>query len=276
MNTSPSVDSLPETDQQLAATLARQAGDMLSRLQASAIDAKIPPGELKDLGDDASQQLLAGALSKARPSDAVLSEEAQDNSRRLHAERVWIIDPLDGTREFSEGRADWAVHVALWVEGELTVGAVALPGLGLVLDAKMRRICGPRTAGVLKVAASRTRPSELVKDLAGLMSAELVPMGSAGYKVGAVIRGEVDAYVHSGGQYEWDSAAPVAVAMACGLHASRIDGSPLAYNQMDPYLPDLLVCHKEMAAEFLDNIKTLWKPTDTQTDGLTQDGMYSR
>ena len=242
-------------DAAFAAAVAGRAGDALLALRGQ-------PGlagrELRDAGDRAAQSVLAAALAEAHPDDAVLSEEGLDDRARLTAGRVWIIDPLDGTREYAEaGRSDWAVHVALWQHGELVAGAVALPALGTVLASHTVRPPEPRPHGAaVRVAVSRTRPPSLVEGVAEILGAELVPMGSAGYKVSAVVRGEVDAYLHAGGQYEWDSAAPVAVAHAARLHASRIDGSPLRYNRTDVSLPDLLVCRAELAAELLAAIRT--------------------
>jgi 3'(2'), 5'-bisphosphate nucleotidase len=186
----------------------------------------------------------------------VLSEEATDDLARLDASRVWIIDPLDGTREYSEGRHDWAVHVALWEGGALVAGAVALPGLDTVLTTDPAPVVPARDeAAPLRMAVSRSRPPAIATGVAEALGAELVAMGSAGFKVSAVVRGEADLYVHGGGQYEWDSAAPVAVAQAAGLHASRLDGSPLRYNQPDPYLPDLVVCRPEVADQVLAVIR---------------------
>ncbi|MGW0073596.1 inositol monophosphatase family protein, partial [Streptosporangium sandarakinum] len=202
-------------------------------------------------------------LARSRPGDAVLSEEATREERldprRLAAERVWIVDPLDGTREFAEeGRADWAVHVALWERGALTAGAVALPAQGRTLSTLEPPVRPASAAGGRpRIAVSRTRPPEFVRALAERVGADLVPIGSAGAKISAVLTGEVEAYVHAGGQYEWDSAAPVAVALAAGAHASRIDGSPLRYNQGDPSLPDILVSLPELAPALLDGIRDL-------------------
>jgi 3'(2'), 5'-bisphosphate nucleotidase len=240
----------------LAIEFARAAGDLLVELQRAATPEQLGTSALKDEGDRRSQQLLAELLHRHRPDDAVLSEEATDDDARLTAERVWIIDPLDGTREFSEGRDDWAVHVALWEHGELTTGAVALPGLGTVLSSADAPRDWAAPARV-RLAVSRTRLTPLVRSLAERLDAELVPMGSAGFKAAAVVRGEVDAYVHSGGQYEWDSAAPVAVARAAGLFTSRIDGAPLRYNRPDPYLPDLVVCNPRLSGNLLHTIHTL-------------------
>ena len=206
---------------------------------------------LADEGDRVAQAFLAGELASARPDDAVLSEEAVDDPSRLEASRVWIIDPLDGTREYSEGRHDWAVHVALWEDGDLTAAAVALPGRGRVLSTADEVDLPARPSGPLQIAVSRSRPPEQAQWLVAEAGAELVPMGSAGYKALAVLLGEADAYVHAGGQYEWDSAAPVAVARAAGLHTSRVDGSALRYNQPDPRLPDLIVARPEAAEAIL-------------------------
>ena len=238
-------------DAALASELAVAAGALLLAVRSEHPD--IDRGELKDLGDRRAQELLAAGLALARPADCVLSEEAIDDRRRLAARRVWIIDPLDGTREFSEGRADWAVHVALWESGALVAAAVALPGIDTVLATHPAPLVPSRRseAGALRMAVSRTRPPAVAQALTERLGLEPVPMGSAGYKVAAVVRGEVDLYVHAGGQYEWDSAAPVAVALAAGLHASRLDGSPLVYNQDDVLLPDLVVCRPELAARVL-------------------------
>lgn len=243
-------------DAVLAAQLATEAGALLRRAQRAAAPHELGTRALKDRGDLESQAYLASALTQHRPEDLVLSEEATDSSARTSAERVWIIDPLDGTREFSEGRDDWAVHVALWFRGELTVGAVALPGLDLVLTSSDP---APRwnRPGQLRLAVSRTRATPMVEQLAQGLGAELVPMGSAGYKVGAVVRGEADAYVHTGGQYEWDSAAPVAVARAAGLFTSRINGEPLRYNNENPYLPDLVVCNPYITDELMKHIEQI-------------------
>ena len=194
-------------------------------------------------------------LSAERPQDAVLSEEGADSAVRLAADRVWIVDPLDGTREFGEvPRTDWAVHVALWERGDLVAGAVARPAMGSTLATDEPMSVPDRAEGPIRLAVSRSRPPEFVTRLAEAIDAELVPMGSAGIKATAVIDDVVDAYVHAGGQFEWDSAAPVAVARAAGLHTSRIDGSPLVYNRDDPKLPDLLICRPQLAAMLLDAI----------------------
>src|SRR5215831_15726841 len=226
-------------DHVLARDLAGQAGQRLLELRARGGD----PEVLRKAGDRLSHEFLVAALAGRRPGDVVLSEEGADNPARLGARRVWIVDPLDGTREFGElDRTDWAVHVALWEQGELTAGAVALPAQGMVLSTAEPVARQAPVPARPRFVVSRTRPPALSAALAGQLGADLVPLGSAGAKAAAVIRGEADAYVHSGGQYEWDSAAPVAVARAAGLHTSRIDGSPLAYNQAHPSLPDILIC----------------------------------
>jgi 3'(2'), 5'-bisphosphate nucleotidase len=231
-------------DHAMAAWLATVAGEELLRVRESGLEGR----ELKDAGDLRSHELLMELLAAHRPDDAVLSEEGKDDPVRLSASRVWIVDPVDGTREFSEPpRDDWAVHVALWAGGDLVAGAVAQPGLGRTFSTGEPVAVPPSTAPRPRIAVSRTRPPEFVQALAREIDAELVPMGSAGAKVISVVRDVTDAYVHAGGQYEWDSAAPVAVARAAGLHTSRADGAPLVYNREDPLLPDLLVCRPELA-----------------------------
>lgn len=243
-------------DDCLARDLAVAAGERLLKLRVSGATAD----DLRKAGDLGSQEFLASELARVRPGDAVLSEEAVDNPARLSADRVWIIDPLDGTREFGEeGRVDWAVHVALWERGDLTAGAVALPAQDAVLSTAEPPTSPPPAApgAALRLVVSRSRPPEFVQRLAGELGAELVPLGSAGAKSAAVITGEVDAYVHSGGQYEWDSAAPVAVARAAGLHTSRIDGSNLRYNSEQPWMPDILICPVPLAGRLLDAISAV-------------------
>ena len=284
-------------DHALAADLADRAGRLLLSLRAKGGDADA----LRKAGDRTSHEFLMAELAKARPADAVLSEEGIDSNARLTADRVWIVDPLDGTREFGEpGRTDWAVHVALWernngpgkagaagepsptrnagAAGELTAGAVALPAQGTVLSTLSTLDVAERlgregdsgrpsegvSAGIfppspgaqrrLRLVVSRTRASQLVKDVATLLNADLIPCGSAGAKAATVIQGENDVYLHSGGFYEWDTAAPVAVARAVGLHVSRIDGSDVAYNQENPLLPDILVCRPAIAGLLLNAI----------------------
>ncbi|HET7399803.1 MAG TPA: 3'(2'),5'-bisphosphate nucleotidase CysQ [Intrasporangium sp.] len=250
------VESL--SDHALARLLADSAGEVLLGLRAESGD--LAPRQLKDEGDRRSQAHLAAGLGRYRPGDAVLSEEAGDDPARLEADRVWIIDPLDGTREFSEvPREDWAVHVALWEGGDLVAGAVARPAMGSTLATDAPPTAPEPVTGPIRLAVSRTRPPEFVERLAARLGAELVPMGSAGVKATAVLDGVVDAYVHAGGQYEWDSAAPVAVARSAGLHTSRIDGSVLRYNRRDPLLPDLLICRPELADQLLAAIEELTK-----------------
>ena len=237
------------SDHELAARLATRAGDLLLDVRAEFANASVE--ERKAAGDKRSHDFLMAELAAQRPGDAVLSEEGVDDKVRLTAERVWIIDPLDGTREFSElGRDDWAVHVALWQGGELIAGAVALPAQNTTLSTP--EVAAPRPFdGPPRVVVSRTRPPAEALAVRDALGGTLVEMGSAGAKVAAVVRGVADVYVHSGGQYEWDSAAPVAVARAAGLHTSRIDGSPLRYNADDPKLPDLIVCRPEFAEQVL-------------------------
>jgi 3'(2'), 5'-bisphosphate nucleotidase len=232
-------------DHQLAAQLATQAGELLLAVREELADAT--ESERKAAGDKRSHDYLMQALASARPGDAVLSEEGADDPVRLRSERVWIVDPLDGTREFSElGRHDWAVHVALWESGELVAGAVALPAQAITL-ATPDPAPPPEHSGPPRIVVSRTRPPAIALNVCERLGGTLVEMGSAGAKVASVVQGLADVYVHAGGQYEWDSAAPVAVARAAGLHTSRLDGSPLRYNRPDPKLPDLVVCRPEHA-----------------------------
>ncbi|HUQ63660.1 MAG TPA: 3'(2'),5'-bisphosphate nucleotidase CysQ [Acidimicrobiales bacterium] len=240
----------PETDHELAARLAEKAGGVLLDLRSTRGDQD--PKALGKAGDAASHQVLITALADSRRDDAILSEEAADDQVRLKSRRVWIIDPLDGTREFAEkGRADWAVHVALVADGELVAGAVALPAQRMTLTTATALVLKPPTPGTIRMLVSRTRPPAVALDVARELNAELVPMGSAGAKAMAVVLGAGDVYLHAGGQYEWDSAAPVAVATAAGLHVSRLDGSPLQYNQPNPWLPDLLICRPELAVPII-------------------------
>jgi 3'(2'), 5'-bisphosphate nucleotidase len=237
-----------DCDDRLAAELAAAGGKTLLAVRASGL---FTAGELGQTGDAMSHALLSRALDVHRPGDEVLSEEGVGDPPQRGAERVWIIDPLDGTREYAEGRADWAVHVALSVDGVPGASAVALPALNRVMSTAHILPLPDRDPGQLRIAVSRSRPPAIAELVAERLGAELVPMGSAGFKAMAVLTGAADAYVHAGGQYEWDSAAPVGVAHAHGLHASRIDGSTLVYNRPDPLLPDLLICRPELAGELL-------------------------
>jgi 3'(2'), 5'-bisphosphate nucleotidase len=242
-----------DSDVELARLLATHAGVILIRLRTRK---PVPASRLRADGDRRSHDFLVSALSKLRPLDAVLSEEGADDPVRLAAKRVWIVDPLDGTREYAElDRDDWAIHVALWEDGDLVAGAVALPGLGPTLTSEPAPRLRPAVDGQLRILVSRSRPPEYAGAVADALGAELVPMGSAGAKAMAVVRGQAEVYLHDGGQYEWDSAAPVVVARAAGLHTSRVDGSPLAYNNPNPYQPDLLVCRPEVAESVLAAIK---------------------
>ena len=240
-------------DAELAAHLAEVAGKILIQVRESGMfDGK----SLGKAGDETANQFLCHALTQQRPEDGLLSEESKDTAERLAKSRVWIVDPVDGTREYGEARSDWAVHVALCVDGKPETGAVALPGLETVLrtDALVDVPAGAETP---RMVVSRTRPAKEAVAVAEAIGAELVPMGSAGAKAMAVVRGEAEIYLHTGGQYEWDSAAPAAVALAHGMHASRIDGSPLTYNQADTYMPDLLICRPEWAERVLSEVAKL-------------------
>lgn len=241
------------TDAELAAHLAEAAGKLLIAVRDSGV---LSLQALGKAGDATANQFLCHALREQRPDDALLSEEEKDNPDRLSASRCWIVDPVDGTREYGEARADWAVHVALSIDGIAAIGAVALPGLDLVLrsDAPQPLLPG---APIPRMLVSRSRPAREALAVAEILGAELVPMGSAGAKAMAVVRGEAEIYLHTGGQYEWDSCAPVAVASAYGLHVSRADGSLLVYNQADTYMPDLLICRPEWAERVLAAMRSL-------------------
>lgn len=247
MTASPDVTGLSDGD--LAAHLAEVAGHILQEVRQSGV---FGPKALGKAGDQTANQFLVHAIREARPDDGLLSEEMKCEGTRLTKSRVWIIDPVDGTREYGEARSDWAVHVGLAIDGAPSLGAVALPDLngGTVMRSD-RTAPLPPASTPLRMVVSRTRPALEAVKVAEKLGAELVPMGSAGAKAMAVVLGQADIYLHSGGQYEWDSMAPVAVAAAHGLHCSRIDGSPLLYNCEDVYLPDLLICRKEHADQVL-------------------------
>ena len=246
-----------QSDAEIAAQAASLAGELLLQLRhGAATDTATDSEALRTAGDRDANRAIMNLLANERPEDSLLSEEAADDPRRLIAERVWIIDPLDGTREFGEQdsagvwRDDFAVHVALWERGHgLTLGVVGLPARGVIYSSDARTVVPPSPAGPLRIAVSRTRPPGFIAALESAGTAKLLPMGSAGVKVMAVLSGEADAYIHAGGQYQWDSAAPVAVALAAGLVATRLDGSPLRYNVPELLLPDLVVCHPDRADE---------------------------
>lgn len=241
------------TDAELAAHLAEVAGRLLIEVRASGM---LSLKALGAAGDATANQFLIHSIREQRPHDGLLSEEEKDDAARLGKSRVWIIDPVDGTREYGEARADWAVHVGLSVDGVATVGAVALPGMGLVLRTD-QTVALPPAPDKLRLLVSRTRPAAEAVAVAEKLGAELVAMGSAGAKAMAVVRGEAEIYIHTGGQYEWDSCAPVAVAKAHGLHCSRVDGSPLIYNQRETYMPDLLICRAELADKVLHHVRSI-------------------
>lgn len=256
------IDIATLSDADLAAHLAEVTGRILVNVRESGLFSAKALGKA---GDQTANQFLCHALREVRPEDGLLSEEEKDNPARLDKSRVWIVDPVDGTREYGEERSDWAVHVGMAIDGVPAIGAVALPGLdldgsggGTVLRSDQPRPVPPAPEK-LRMVVSRTRPAAEAVAVAQALDAELVPMGSAGAKAMAVILGQADIYLHSGGQYEWDSMAPAAVALAHGLHASRIDGSSLVYNRSDVYLPDLLICRKEHADAVLGHIAALAK-----------------
>ena len=235
------------TDEELAARLAEGAGRLLMELRHSRF---LEGRTLGRVGDKVANAFILTALAQWRPDDPILSEESPDAAERLRSERVWIIDPLDGTREYCEGRSDWAVHVALAVEGRPALGAVAVPARGRLFRSDS---CPPPPPAQRRplMLVSRTRPPEEAEELAMWLDAELLPMGSAGAKAMAVVAGEADLYYHAGGQHEWDNCAPAAVALGAGLHASRVDGSPLEYNRADAVVPDLVIARPALAERVL-------------------------
>lgn len=249
------------TDADVAAAVAVEAGELLLAVREEI--GFYDPYELGDAGDRRANTLILQRLRELRPGDAVLSEEAVDDLSRLRNNRVWIVDPVDGTRQFSlPGRKDWAVHIALWQrsgrgpDGAITDAAVALPDVDQVYRTDTVVAPPPRRDGPIRITASSYRPPAVLWWLRDHLDIELVQIGSAGAKAMAVVRGDVDAYLHAGGQWEWDSAAPAAVVQAAGLHATRLGGAPLRYNRPDPYLPDLLMCRPELAAVLLDTIRS--------------------
>lgn len=262
-----------QSDAAIGIQAASLAGELLLQLRhGAATDTPTDSEALRTAGDRDANRAIMKLLANERPEDSLLSEEAADDPRRLIAERVWIIDPLDGTREFGEQdsagvwRDDFAVHVALWERGHgLTLGVVGLPARGVIYSSDARTVVPPSPAGPLRIAVSRTRPPGFIAALESAGSAKLLPMGSAGVKVMAVVSGEADAYIHAGGQYQWDSAAPVAVALAAGLVATRLDGSPLKYNVPELLLPDLVVCHPDRA----DEVRLLLDAAGFGLDGAT-------
>lgn len=241
------------TDGRLAAHLAQTAGKLLLAVREAGI---LSGKALGKAGDQTANQFLVHALRELRPEDGLLSEEMQCDGTRLAQSRVWIIDPVDGSREYGEGRSDWAVHVGLAIDGIATIGAVALPGLGLTLTTDTPPPLPP-AHDPPRLLVSRTRPAREAIAIAEVLGSQLIAMGSAGAKAMAIVRGEAEVYLHTGGQYEWDSCAPVAVARAAGLHVSRGDGSPLIYNAQDVYMPDLLICRTELAPRLLDLVRTV-------------------
>ena len=245
-----------ETDNELATRLAVEAGQLLVGVRAELFGRGAPSWQVMDTGDLASHRFLLKALTEARPDDAVLSEEGVEDPRRFTADRVWIVDPLDGTNEFGEhGRSDWAVHVALWERDRFAAGSVSLPAHDLVFSTDPAPLLPTPERTRPRLITSRNRNPYTAVVVANALGCDAVRLGSAGAKAMAIVVGEADIYVHEGGMYQWDSAAPAAVALAAGLHVSRIDGSPMVFNERDPWLPDFLVCRKEFAEPVLE---ALW------------------
>jgi len=249
-------ETYAETDADLSARLAVEAGHLLVAIRDELTSNGASPWQVMDTGDLASHRFIAAALADARPDDAVLSEEGLEDPRRFGADRVWIVDPLDGTSEFGEhGRYDWAVHIALWASHRLSAGAVSLPAMDLVFCTDPAPVVPPSDRTRPRLVTSRSRNPAVAVVVANALDADAVRLGSAGAKAMAVVTGQADIYVHDGGMYQWDSAAPAAVALAAGLHVSRIDGSPMVFNERDPWLPDLLICRPEFAEPALEALR---------------------
>lgn len=263
-------------DAELARTVAQGAGQLLLELRESygeiEPDDKERANALRKEGDRASHEYIAAALSAARPDDAVLSEEGADSDVRLSASRVWIVDPLDGTYEYGQNRADFAVHIVLWnTEGQarLEAGVVDLPAQGLTrsvldLDPQLGELPTNRP---IRIVASRSRPpatlAQTVHHLSGSLSeagithegVEVVDVGSVGAKVNEILSGRAEAYIHDTGFYEWDVAAPLNVAHHYGLHAEHIDGQPVVFNQMPPYVNNLVVARADLHGFVMDALR---------------------
>jgi 3'(2'), 5'-bisphosphate nucleotidase len=249
-------DVTVESDAQLAVRLAVDAGKLLVTLREEMTSSGAPAWQVMDTGDLASQRFLAQELAAARPADAVLSEEGYEDPRRFDTDRVWIIDPLDGTSEFGErGRPDWAVHIALWDADHFGAGAVSIPALDLIFSTDPPAVVPESGRSRPRLVTSRNRNPYVAVVIANALDADAFRLGSAGAKAMAVVTGEADIYVHDGGMYQWDSAAPAAVALAAGLHVSRIDGSQMVFNERDPWLPDLLICRPEYAEPALEALR---------------------
>lgn len=245
-----------ETDGQFATRLAVETGHLLVEAREKLFAQGASTWDVKDAGDAIAQRFLMEEFNTHRPDDAVLSEEGREDPRRFGADRVWIVDPLDGTREFSEpGRFDWAVHIALWTVDRFAAAAVSLPAVDRVFSTDDPPPMPPFTRDRPRLVTSRTRAPYAAVLVAEGVGCDAVRLGSAGAKAMSVVMGEADIYVHDGGMYQWDSAAPAGVALAAGFHACRLDGSPIVYNDRDPWLPDFIVCRPELAEPVL---KALW------------------
>ncbi len=242
------------SDSDLATELARHTGVLLDRHREEQIERGTTVWQLKDSGDMVAHEFLMKAFGALRPADAVLSEEGFDNRKRVGAPRVWIVDPLDGTNEYGEGRADWAVHIALWEETALTAAAVSLPSIDTVFSTSPAPVVPPKEGLKPRLVTSRNRAPYAAVLVSEGLDCDAYRLGSAGAKAMSIVMGEADIYVHDGGMHQWDSAAPAGVAMAAGLHASRIDGSPLIYNDADTWLPDFFVCRPEYTDAILHAI----------------------
>ncbi len=238
--------SVEISDSRLTNQIAEGCGNILKGVRTSGLLRGLALG---DAGDTLAQEWISRVLAQHRPDDGFLSEEDTDDLSRLDKKRVWIVDPLDGTKEFSTGRQDWAIHIALVIDGKPAHAAVGMPDLGVTFkSSEARAVTGPLAR---RFVVSRNRPPQVASYIAEQMGYTTRGIGSAGAKAMQVLLGDFDGYIHAGGQYEWDQAAPVGVALAAGLWCSRLDGSEITFNQEDTYIPDLLICRPEIKDEVL-------------------------
>ena len=270
-------------DAELARDVAQAAGQRLIALRRDfgPVDAadRDQIRALRDAADRASHEFILSRLNAERPDDAVLSEEGHDGLERDTAHRVWIVDPLDGTSEFGQGRADFAVHVALWQRDDsagpgtarLVAGCIDLPAQrvtyssadsGAFASARADTdsdLTVHRPGAPVRVVVSRTRPPALAIDPERLAAAlevanieigavDVLRVGSVGAKVAELLGGRADLYLHDSGFYEWDVAAPLIVAEHYGLRACHLNGTTITFNHRPPWVKDLVVGKPELVA----------------------------
>ena len=251
----------PEDDHLLAANLAESAGRMLVDCRSGAAGQLLGGSSLAHEGDQRAHLHLLTRLQEARPDDAVLSEEGADDAQRLDSSRLWVIDPLDGSRDYGFGNDEWAVHVGLVEDGKIVAGAVALSALDLLFHTGEGEgpACAvdennPNRRPVIVTARSRVNAEGML--LAHELGADVFACGSAGVKAMLVVNGTADAYVHASPLYEWDVCAPAAVAQSAGLHVSDAAGDPLVFNQARPVVNSFLVCRPELVDDILSALSS--------------------